>query len=282
MVVRNSFSARNRGSKKVPDRNRFFAAVKWGHDSVVKEFLDTYDDALTWRHQGRTPLMIAARNNHYSVVHTLLHHGAPPGEPGVRTGRRPLHEAAESDNARIAGLLLHFGARADLAAHDGATPLMLAACNPGAKAAALLLRHGASVTKQDAEGKTPLHFAAAAGQEETARLLLDSKAPIDAARNDGRTPLMTAAEGRWPVVAALLLERGADYHLRDKGGASALDLAAAQREDDPEFAEAFAMLVDAHNRANAPKIAQPFTEGSEKQVRVGRPLKLRRTGTPSP
>jgi uncharacterized protein len=79
-------------------------------------------------------------------------------------------------------------------------------------------------------GTTPLHLAAFAGRVETVELLLHRGAAVDAiARNRFRnTPLVLAVLGGQESTARALLARGADPRVPEKGGLTALHLAAAE------------------------------------------------------
>lgn len=274
MSIRKPFRAAGARLKKPFDTTRFFNAARHGHIGTLKEFLEKYDDAVDWTHAGRTALFIAIERGNYMAVDVLLRHGAEPDDRVAIADMRPLHAAAKIDRADIAGLLLHRLAHVDGTRTGNITPLMDAVRNDGTKTAKVLLRFGASTEKMNDDGDAVLHIAAATNHPACVLLLLDSGARIDAPNKNGQTPLMIAAAHGGLDAARLLLARGADQHLVNHEGESALDI--ALRNADPEFAEGFKNLIDARNRKDALTMGIPFTEGTERQVSVSKPLKLRR------
>ena len=70
-------------------------------------------------------------------------------------------------------------------------------------------------------------------------LLLEHHAYIDAQSPNGTTPLMMAASYGSPEAVKLLIESGADIHVRNQKGMTALDFARrAERPDSVELIEA--------------------------------------------
>ena len=120
----------------------------------------------------------------------------------------------------------------------GETALMMAALKGHTAAVQALLARDADVNQT---GWTPLHYAASgpqAGQNAIIALLLEHHAYIDAASPNGTTPLMMAASYGSPEAVKLLIEAGADVHLRNQKGMSALDFARrAERRDAVELIE---------------------------------------------
>jgi ankyrin repeat protein len=144
----------------------------------------------------------------------------------------------------------------------GTGPLMIAVMNNDHEAIDALLAHGAEVDLRNTFQMTPLMIAAGmsgtgraiggpgggggADQTRTARtieMLLDAGADINAQVVDshtktavlvsyvqgrdqeGKTALMAAAEGGRDRIVKLLLDRGADPHIKDATGKTALDFA---------------------------------------------------------
>jgi ankyrin repeat protein len=108
----------------------------------------------------------------------------------------------------------------------------------------LLIARGATVWERDDKGFTALHHAARGGVEELVRALLDKDAElIDMVDKNDETPLMKLfghaydancgfqphldLEKDLAKVALLLIVRGADLHIKNKQGKTALDLARA-------------------------------------------------------
>jgi len=103
--------------------------------------------------------------------------------------------------------------------------LKLSAANPG------LLNLDARVT---AKKWTALHYAAMMGHITVVEALLTSMqaVAIDAQAEDGRTPLMLAAERGKIEVVRLLIECGADIHLTNKKGKTAVYVARERQHYD--------------------------------------------------
>ncbi|MBZ5724192.1 MAG: ankyrin repeat domain-containing protein [Acidobacteriia bacterium] len=108
----------------------------------------------------------------------------------------------------------------------GATLLMHAAAFGNLETLKLLLDAGADVNARNDFDATALLWGAR--DPDKARLLIARGANVNARSRQGRTPLMLAAlrPGGSPVVA-LMLTSGADVHVADKRGNTALGLAAS-------------------------------------------------------
>jgi ankyrin repeat protein len=275
MVIRKPFRAANPGSKMPPDRLRFFEAARHNHVSVVREYLETYDDAIMWRLRDKTALFIAVEHGSFISVQLLLDYGAQPAENQGVVDTTPLHAAAQTDHADILGLLLHHRAPVDTLRRDKNTPLMEAVYWDSRKAAGALLRRGASMEKKNAEGDAPLHIAVERDYPLSVALLLDHGAEINAPNDKGLTPLMIAADNGRLDAARVLLARGADQHVTTAGGKTALDFGVAHGDNDPEFVEGFRDLINARNRKDAATMGIPFTEGTERTLKVRKPIRLR-------
>jgi ankyrin repeat protein len=101
----------------------------------------------------------------------LIAHGADVMARNER-GLTPLHAAAYSGKAELAGLLLDHGAALeDTVNVSGATPLMLAAEENRVAVVELLIARGADLNIPDRDGFTPLTQAWSKQQTEMVRLL---------------------------------------------------------------------------------------------------------------
>ncbi len=75
------------------------------------------------------------------------------------------------------------------------------------------------------ELETPLHLACRRNALDDAKLLLAGGARVDAQTDIGTTPLICAVFRLNPKLVKVLLDAGADAHLKDAYGKSAIDFA---------------------------------------------------------
>jgi ankyrin repeat protein len=108
--------------------------------------MSTYDsDAINWADAGGlTPLHWALTQQRYDAAALLLRHGASAAVED-EDGRRPLHAAAFSGNARCVSLLLPHVTREGVSvpSADALTPLHYAALSGSAQVVVQLLEAGA-------------------------------------------------------------------------------------------------------------------------------------------
>lgn len=152
----------------------------------------------------------------------------------------PIHRAAENGDVTSIKRELDSGVSVDLptlnVAHiaDGTTPLMLAYNHGQDEVVELLIEKGANIMARDSGGGTALHYPIYRNFDATL-LLLKAGAAIDDQSTNGLTPLMiTAMYGPLSQVE-VLLAAGADLHLTDNEGNSALDW--AKQYDRPKVIE---------------------------------------------
>lgn len=171
-----------------------------------------------------------------------------------------LMEAADCGYVHLVEMLLTYGANVNLRDFHGSTALHMA-CPGRPRIFQLLIDHGADPEARDYNGTSPL--LAQCGRdplnvpptEDTVRLLLESGADIHSRDNDGETALFKAVERGYRriiqvlmgygidinaqdeygrsvlfigIEVSLLLELGADVHIQDSEGDTALTLAAAE------------------------------------------------------
>jgi ankyrin repeat protein len=113
----------------------------------------------------------------------------------------------------------------------------------------LMIARGATVWERDDKGFTALHHAARGGYDGLVKALLDKDAElIDMVDKNDETPLMTLFKHPYVAdtnyqphldlekdlakVAVLLIVRGADLHVKNKQGKTALDLAQANNHNE--------------------------------------------------
>ena len=164
----------------------------------------------------------------------------PLGFGGTDRGETPLTAAAISGRIDMAELLLAHGADVNAPDGYGRRPLTLAGEYQHPEFAAFLLAHGADVNAKDSGQAgtnmvTALHWAARLGDVPAAQRLLSLNIDVNAAAGERprMTPLMEALEpptvrGDQPGVALLLAEHGADGHVADAQGNTAISIAASR------------------------------------------------------
>lgn len=163
-------------------------AADWNDIKKLQELLDLGADINTKDSLGRTPLMLAVGNR--QAVELLLQ-------------RKP-----------------------DIAARDnrGLTVLHYAAMYSERGVVSDLLQAGTDVTVRDYHARTPLMEAASKDVARTAALVA-AGSEIDAKDASGRTALMEAVLKDEVEIVDLLLKNGANAHLRNAQGDTAVSLA---------------------------------------------------------
>ncbi|MFZ6772555.1 ankyrin repeat domain-containing protein [Undibacterium sp. SXout7W] len=168
----------------------FLFAVRFNNAPVVKEFLRKGMDVNSVEGvRGETILMLALRENSMTVFDQLL----------------------KADDIKL-----------EARAVNGDTALMLACFLGNTEAVKKLIAAGAEINQV---GWAPLHYAAAKGNTDIIALLLEHFAYIDTESPNKTTPLMMAVRSGKLEAVSLLLEEGADPHLKNTLGLTALDFA---------------------------------------------------------
>ena len=182
-----------------------------------------------WRHptlmqgaQAEPTLFQAAAENDAELVWTLLEEGVDVNRPRADTA---LHLAAANGHLEIVNLLLAHGADLQALDHQGHSAVSRAIRQRRRDVAITLIERGAEVNQSLADGTTLLMMAASRSTRVT-EALLEAGAEVDATRDHRlATALMVAAEDAGPGRVEALLEHGADPHLVNRDGDTALQVA---------------------------------------------------------
>lgn len=136
-----------------------FLACREGHISLVPHLLNAQANPNIPNKQGFTPLHAACEAGHRDVVRLLLQHGADPSSSDPQ-GRPALVIASANGNADVVIELLAGGAEVELGVRyrTGCTSLHCAAQGGHAEAVSALLAGGANALVKDDNGLTPLHI----------------------------------------------------------------------------------------------------------------------------
>uniref|UniRef100_A0A8C6UCU5 SOCS box domain-containing protein n=1 Tax=Neogobius melanostomus TaxID=47308 RepID=A0A8C6UCU5_9GOBI len=188
-----------------------------GHKGCVREILraavasSTLDFRLfvnAQTHEGETPLFLAARLGHVSVVKLLLKGDA---DIDLQTNDLscPLYTAVDGGHTEVVKLLLLKGAEVNRSHTASCWTCLHLAVYKGHGEIVDLLSANANLESFDDHHITPLFLAAQYGQLTCLKKLIAAGAKVNVQASDGATPLQIASqEGHEEVVAELLANRG--------------------------------------------------------------------------
>ena len=171
----------------------------------------------------------ALRKGNDMAVDTALGGNAELIHAHDAAGLSPVLAASFAGHAKLATRLSALAARSA----DGLSFFDAAAVGNVAMVRSMLTDDLASVDDRGPDGYTALHLAAAFGQLEVSRLLLGRGADPNAVTlNDARvTPLHSAVNAKHRDTASLLLALGASPNAVQRGGYTALHLAARDGDE---------------------------------------------------
>lgn len=224
-----------------------WAVYRLEHD-VAQALLDRGADPDARNSLGASPLCEAVAIADGKLVTMLLKAGADPNL-GNSDGQSPLMIAARVGSLPLVQALVKAGARVnEREKYRGQTALMWAVAGSSVEVVDFLLRNRAEVDARaavndwgnqitsepraqyrPAGGLTALLYATRSGCLECARLLLKAGADINRPTPEGVTPLMNAIDNNSYEIANYLLDQGANPHLADWWGRTALYLSADMR-----------------------------------------------------
>jgi ankyrin repeat protein len=187
-------------------------AVKVANTELAGMLLEAGADPDAPNADGQTVLMLATRSGSIDIIRQLIDHGADVNAIESWRGQSALIWAADSRFPDIVDLLIANGAEVDFRAESFDWPSQITS-EPRAQ-------------YRPVGGLTPLLYAARAGCTECVRAIVAAGAAIDRPTPEGMTPLMLAIDNDSPATAALILELGANPHLWDWYGRTALYIAA--------------------------------------------------------
>lgn len=161
---------------------------------------------------GVTPLHLASRNGHESVVRMLLNSaGVQVDAPTEIEKYIPMHLAAQGGHEQVANLLISRSPESLIKSDGhGRTALHFAASHGHTRMAHMLLGQGAQMNAQDDRGWTPLHYAARHGYLDVVKLLVESGADPTMCSKEGKIPLCNAANAGHKEVLSYLLKKDHD------------------------------------------------------------------------
>jgi ankyrin repeat protein len=186
-------------------------AVKAANVPIIAALLKAGADVNAANGDGETALMLAARAGSREVMALLIDAGADVNAREAWRDQTALMWAAEGAHAELVKLLIENGAdvRTRAAANDWGSQIT---SEPRAQ-------------YRPTGGLTPLTYAARAGCVECVRAIVAAGEDVDRPTPDGVTALMLAIDNYEFDTAKTLLDLGANPHVQDWWGRTALYLA---------------------------------------------------------
>ena len=179
---------------------------------------------------GGTALHFAAMGGLNEAVRVLLEAGASV-HSREQDECTPLHLAAQEAKGEAVECLLEAGADPNLLQEAGGTALMMAAQKGCLRAVSALVNAGAAVDVQERKqgGVTALSFAAAKGHAAVVSRLIEAGANVNLNTYGDQIALHEAmlvdSLGAMKETLRVLLRAGADVHLKNRAGYSAMVMA---------------------------------------------------------
>ncbi|CAM9232440.1 unnamed protein product [Chrysoparadoxa australica] len=178
------------------------AAARANHYECMLALLDEGADVEGRGTGGETPLIAAAAGGHLECVRTLLKSGRALVNGSDDQNRSALHQAAQAGHTAVVQLLLKHWAHRDALTSTGDTALLLAARTGNEATARVLLDAGADVSVRGRhDGHTALSHASRLGLVSLVKKMLQKRADPDARDNAGQTPA-AHCKGRWSQYPA--------------------------------------------------------------------------------
>lgn len=222
-------------SKKLDDAltgsNVFHIVSSLGYTDFFTYFLENrYLGVNKKNFNGETPLHLACRNGHTSIVERLLKFKPTIDEKDVNK-RTALHYACEAGHENIVKYLIANGASLNKSEVKGLTPLHLA-CEQGYDSIVkCLVEQNANTNKRDKKYRTPLHYASKHRMCNTAETLISYKALVNTSDDQGSSPLHISCECGNEDVVKLLVKHNAVTSSKNKKGLTPLDIAMSKGFD---------------------------------------------------
>ncbi|EPE31806.1 Ankyrin repeat-containing protein [Glarea lozoyensis ATCC 20868] len=179
---------------------------------------------------GNTPLIVATKEDDLQTVELLLTRGVST-EVSNDACETPFQVAVQNGNVKIALVLLKHNASTDKWSDSRDTPLRYALrCGHETLAKVLLLQINADSKLQNRLWtENDLHLAVTSGLEDVVKLLLQpplrDKLDLELKNVNGETALMLAMHSLNEPIIYSLIAAGADTHVCDRSGKTAIELA---------------------------------------------------------
>lgn len=196
-------------------------AVKVASLPMVERLLEAGAEVDAANDDNQTPLMLAIDIGSYPMVELLVEQGADVNNREQWHQQSPLMWAAARGQSQMVDLLLAHGAEVDVRARVNDWPSQITS-EPRAQ-------------YRPTGGLTPLLYAVRAGCNACVEALLDAGADINWPTPDGVSPLMVAIDNSHFDLAHDLLTLGADPHVWDWWGRTALYVATDIQVMRPRF-----------------------------------------------
>jgi ankyrin repeat protein len=226
-------------------------AVNIADEELVRLLLKARADPNLGNQDDQTPLMLAARTGSLPIVQMLVKAGAKVDTREKSRQQTALMWAIGANSGPVTEFLIKKGADIE--------------------ARALVNDWGNQITSEPraqyraSGGLTPLLYATR-GCLDCARALIKAGADVNRPTPDGVSPLMNAIDNQAYDVANLLLDHGANPHVADWWGRTALYVAVDMRSFSPRFA------AGANNQAAegaAPPLVQPALQLAQRLLELG-------------
>jgi len=196
--------------------------------------------------EGHTPLLFAVDQGHLKACELLVQAGANLLTTYFENDWTAMHLAISKGKNDIVHLLSVNKQLIEAKNKDGETPLWFAARYKNLEACELLLKAGADPLTLNEDGVNVMHWAVKMEEIEIVRLLSVHKQLLDSkTKADADTPLMFAAQRGCLDICEILLKAGANPHVTNKGGWSAMHFAAiGGKTNSVQLLSAYKQLID--------------------------------------
>ncbi|KAM9183232.1 LOW QUALITY PROTEIN: ankyrin repeat and death domain-containing protein 1A [Dugong dugon] len=205
-------------------RTAFHWAAEHGQLDALDFLVGSGCDHSVKDKEGNTALHLAAGRGHVAVLQRLVDLGLDLEEQNAE-GLTALHAAAEGIHPDCLQILLRAGSCVNALTQKKLSCLHYAALGGSEDVARALIHAGGCTNVADHKGASPIHLAVRHNCPALVQLLIDTQSDLDATDNRQQTPLHLAAEHARQDIAEMFVA-GANLHVRDKQGKTALAVAA--------------------------------------------------------